>query len=58
MSPYEWQEFASTLFGYYNHQQIVKVITQEEFICSQELAVCENNYELIEALKDFHFERN
>ena len=56
-SPQEWQDFAAHLFGYYSHAHIKRGLTQLEFQCGQDFAVCEDHFEVIETLKRFFYER-
>ena len=57
LSPQEWQEEAAHLFGFYSHEQIKQGISQVEFLCGQDFAKCEDHLEPLQALVQFHYER-
>lgn len=57
ITPANWQKDVSHLAGYYFHEQIKKHIAQPEFMCEQDMAICENHFEVIEALQRFYYEK-
>ena len=57
LSPRQWQQDADHLFGFYNHEEIKSIISEVEFVCEQDFAVCESHYEVIKALKQYFYER-
>ena len=56
ITPAEWQADVAHLSGIYFNEQLLAHIHQLEFLCEQDLAVCENHYELLEAIQKFHYE--
>lgn len=56
IAPDEWQKDVAHLFGYYAHSQIRNHLSQPLFLCDQDLALCENHFEPIQALQRFIFE--
>ena len=57
LNPHQWQTGLSHLFGYYSHEQIKKGIEQIEFLCSQDFAICEDNFEALNSIKEYYYER-